>query len=84
MAPGPCAARMRDSSLATWTSAASQLARRPPTSGWSSRVPSPSVSPSAEPFEHSRPKFDGCSGSPAMVAPPRPSGLASTPQPTPQ
>ena len=34
--------------------------------GCSSRPSRPSVSPSAEPFEHSRPKFAGCSGSPAI------------------
>ena len=56
----------------------------PPISGCSSRVSRPSVSPSAEPFEHSRPKLAGWSGSPAMAAPPLPSGVASTPQPTPQ
>src|SRR5215475_9110271 len=52
--------------------------------GWVSRPASPSVSLSAEPLEHRRPKFAGCAGSPAIVAPPRPSGRASTPQPTPQ
>ena len=64
---------------------ASQSACAPSTdAGCSSRVSSPSVSPSAEPLEHSRPKLAGCSGSPAMAAPPLPSGVASTPQPTPQ
>src|SRR5215831_9959965 len=52
--------------------------------GWSRRPSVPSVSPSADPLEHRRPKFAGCAGSPAIMAPPRPSGRASTPQPTPQ
>ena len=47
-------------------------------------MPRPSVSPSAAPLEQSLPKFAGCSGSPAIVAPPAPSGVASMPQPTPQ
>src|SRR5262249_51526789 len=38
----------------------------------------------AEPFEQIRPKLAGCSGSPAMAAPPRPSGVTINPQPTPQ
>src|SRR5829696_3022561 len=74
----------RERPPATASSASSHEARAPPTIGWSSRPPSPSVSPSAEPFEHSRPRLEGCSGSPAVAAPPRPSGAASTPQPTPQ
>ncbi len=53
-------------------------------SGVSSRSSSDSVSPSAVPFEHSLPKLAGCDGSPAIAAPPLPSGAASTPQPTPQ
>ena len=36
----------------------------PPISGWSSRPSRPIVSPSAEPFEQSRPKLAGWSGSP--------------------
>ena len=44
----------------------------------------PSVSPSADPLEHRRPKLAGCSPSPEIAAPPLPSGVASTPQPTPQ
>lgn len=35
-------------------------------------------------LEQRRPRFAGCSGSPAMATPPAPSGVASTPQPTPQ
>src|SRR5471032_1615925 len=48
--------------------------------GCSKRLSIARVSPSAEPFEHSRPKLAGCSGSPAIAAPPRASGVASTPQ----
>src|SRR5262245_12137588 len=69
---------------ATASIAASQLTRRPSISGCSKRSSSDSVSPSAEPFEQRRPRLAGCCGSPAIAAPPPPSGVASTPQPTPQ
>src|SRR4029079_1394341 len=65
-------------------SAAGQLTRAPFTVGCSSLVSNPSVSPSAEPLEQRRPALAGCLGSPLMAAPPLPSGVASTPQPTPQ
>src|SRR5215471_8973920 len=52
--------------------------------GWSNRWSSESVSPSAEPFEHSRPKLAGCAGSPEIVALPCRSTAARMPQPTPQ
>src|SRR5829696_6197965 len=73
---------MIDGRRASWDAA--QLARLPSIIGCRSRPSSPSVSPSADPFEHSRPKFDGCSGSPSIAAPSSPSGRAITPQPTPQ
>src|ERR1700709_726848 len=74
---------------ATWSSASlhatrSRLPLLTRIIGYSSRSSSPSVSPSADPFEHSRPRLAGCSGSAAIAAPPPPSGVASTPQPTPQ
>ncbi len=47
------------SRLATWSSACAQLVRAPSTIGCSRRVSSPSVSPSAEPLEHSRPALAG-------------------------
>src|SRR5437660_10830555 len=52
--------------------------------GWSKRWSSESVSPSAAPFEHSRPKLAGCAGSPEIVASPCRSTAARMPQPTPQ
>src|SRR5215469_10592445 len=52
--------------------------------GCSRRPRRPTVSPSAEPLEQSRPKFAGWAGSPVTAAPPEPSACASTPQPTPQ
>ena len=58
--------------------------RRPSISGCSSRSSSPSVSPSAAPLEQIRPRLAGCAASPITSAPPRPSGVATTPQPTPQ
>src|SRR6202011_1758357 len=75
--------------LATDLSAVSQAMRVSVPSlcrriGCRSRPSSESVSPSADPLEHSRPRFAGWFGSPAITAPPRPSGLANTPQPTPQ
>src|SRR5262245_15346570 len=80
---------MRLNPRATRSSAVSQsLSTKLPSPrrsiGWVSRPASPSVSLSAEPLEHRRPKFAGCDGSPEISAPPRPSGRASTPQPTPQ
>src|SRR5262245_27836920 len=80
---------MRLNPRATRSSAVSQsLSTKLPSPrrsiGWVSRPASPSVSLSAEPLEHRRPEFAGCDGSPEISAPPRPSGRASTPQPTPQ
>ena len=71
------------------TSAASHVTRAslpsaPRNIGCSSRPLEPERLSHAAPLEQSRPKLAGCSGSPVIVAPPMPSGLASTPQPTPQ
>jgi hypothetical protein len=56
----------------------------PPIIGLSRRPSKDIVSPSADPFEHSRPKFAGWRGSPATATPPSGLAVASTPQPTPQ
>src|SRR5450631_1479819 len=64
--------------------AASHVARAPSTIGYRSRVSSPKVSPSADPLEQRRPKFAGWLLSPVIAIPPALSGVATTPQPTPQ
>ena len=59
-------AMIRANPVATWSSARSSATGLPSILACSRRPSRPTVAPSADPFEHSRPRLAGCTGSPRM------------------